>query len=263
LLAWCALLVASRAGLAAEISVLDGLVREFTVDAGQKIEAKLLIRNNAPTPQEVGVYQTDYLFSADGRNAYGDPGAAPRSNARWLTLTPREFVIPAGETYPVFYALQVPPDPKLVGTYWSMVMVEPVTQSLDVARTEDGKPVVSVRTVIRYGVQFVTNIGDTGKREIKFLDKQLIAKEGKVMLRLDIENTGERGLRPAVWAELYNQDGASVGRFGSEQLRIYPGCSARFDIDISRVPKGEYSALIVADNLDDNVFGAQCKLQIQ
>jgi len=262
-LIWCALLLPSWAALAAEISVVDGLVQEFAVEPGRKVEGKLLVRNNTDKEQQVRIYQTDYLFRANGDNTYGEPGSAPRSNSSWSTFTPRELVIPARETSPVFYAVQVPPDQKLVGTYWSMLMVEPVSASFDIARTEDGRPVVNIRTVIRYGVQFVTNIGDSGRREIKFLDKQLVLKDGELILRLDIENTGEKGLRPSVWAELYNKDGTSVGRFGSEQLRIYPGCSARFDIGLPQLAKGQYSALIVADNLDDYVFGAQCTLRIE
>ena len=257
------LLLAHSVTPAAEISVLGDLAREWTLQPGAQVEETILVRNNTDRAQEVKVYQTDYLFQANGTNVYGDPGSAPRSNYSWITFAPRQFALPPRETFRVQCVIKVPRDDKLVGTYWSMVMVEAVVGSNDFVRPEDGKPMIGIRTVVRYGVQMVVNIGDSGKRDIKFLDKQLIAENGRVILRLDVANTGERGLRPTVWAELYNNNGVSAGRFGGQRLRIYPGCSARIDIDISPVPKGQYGALIVADNLDESVFGTQCKLRIQ
>ncbi len=256
-------LLAPSAALAAEISVLGELARERTLEPGAQAEETIVVRNNTDREQGVRIYQTDYLFRADGTNTYGEPGSAPRSNCSWIAFAPREFLIPPHGISRIQCIIKAPRDDKLVGTYWSMLMVEPVAASTDFVRPEDGKPVIAVKTVIRYGVQMVVNIGDSGKRELRFLDKRLIAEGGKIILRLDVENTGERGLRPSVWAELYNKDGMSAGRFGGQRLRIYPGCSARFDIDISQVPKGRYGALIVADNLDESVFGAQCNLQIE
>jgi hypothetical protein len=248
---------------AAEISVVGDLAREWTLQPGAQAEDTIRVRNNTDRAQAVKIYQTDYLFRADGTNTYGEPGSAPRSNCPWVTFAPREFEIPPRETARLQCIIKAPRDDKLAGTYWSMLMVEPVAASTDFVRPEDGKPVIAVKTVVRYGVQMVVNIGDSGRRDLRFLDKRLIADGDRVALRLDVENTGERGLRPTVWAELYNKDGVSAGRFGGQRLRIYPGCSARFDIDISAVPKGQYSALIVADNLDESVFGAQCKLRIE
>lgn len=263
LLCWCLLLLLAGAVRGAEISVLDGLTREFTVEPGRSIESKLVIRNNTDEPQEVRLFQTDYLFYADGRNLYGEPGSAPRSNASWITFAPHQFTLPPKETTSVPYSLQVPNDPGLTGTYWSLLMVEPVAGSLEILQAGPGKPTVTIRTVVRYGVQFVTNIQDTGKREIRFLNRQLIDQNGKLVLRLELENIGERWLNPSIWVELFSAEGASMGRFGSEQLRVYPGCSTRFDIALAQLPKGTYRALIIADNGDEYVFGLQCNLQIE
>lgn len=259
------LLVSLVAGAAldAGISVIGELSREATLQPGAKTEGLIILRNNAEQPQEVKVYQTDYLFWADGRNQYGEPGATPRSNARWIVHTPQQLTLPGQGSGSVSYTIQVPSQEELHGTYWSMLMVEPIpTETLKPPKSEKDKVTIGIQPVVRYGIQMVTHIGDTGTRNLKFVDKQLLVKAGKRTLHLDLENTGERWLRPLVWAELYDEQGISLGRFQAGRLRIYPGCSVQYCIDISDVPAGNYRALIVADDGDEYIFGAQYDLEL-
>ena len=247
-------------GSEAGVGVIGGLTREREVKAGETYRGLILIRNTGEAPQEVKVYQTDYLFFFDGRNLYGEPGKTPRSNANWITFSRSRVTIPPQETVSVYYTAKVPDDPSLAGTYWSILMVEPIPESHPQA-AEEGKVKVGITQVIRYGIQFVTHIGDSGSRKIRFLDKRLIEKEGKRILQIDIENIGERWLRPYVWAELYNEAGLAVGRFESRRSRIYPRTSVRHRMDLTGLPKGRYKALVVVDNGDRYVFGAQYKLE--
>ena len=68
-------------------------------------------------------------------------------------------------------------------------------------------------------------------------------------------------MRPDVYVELFNEQGASLGKFSGLKYRIYPGTSVRQLIDVSTVPKGTYKALIVVDAGGDDVFGAQYTLK--
>ena len=89
---------------------------------------------------------------------------------------------------------------------------------------------------------------------------QLGAKDGKRQLLVDVENTGERWLRGTLWVELYAKEGALVGRFDAGRLRMYPGTSVRYTVDLAGVLAGSYKALIVIDCGDDDVFGANVNL---
>lgn len=243
----------------ANVSVVGALSREKTVEPGERFEGIILLKNKGEGPYEVRAYQTDYLFSADGKSIYGDPGSTPRSNATWLSLRPNRLTIPPKETASVYYTVQVPDRTDLNGTYWSIVMIEPMAEtSLD--GVEEGK--VGLRTVVRYGFQIIVHIGDTGARKIRFLDKQLISQDEKKTFQMDIENIGERMLAPFVWVELYNKDGMTMGRFESRKKRIYPSCSVRHKVDLTDVPTGKYKALVIIDNGDESVFGAQYELEI-
>ena len=116
---------------------------------------------------------------------------------------------------------------------------------------------------MRYGIQIVTDMGSTGERAVTFPGKELAVAENGCFLNIDVENTGQRRLAPVVWAELFDATGASIGRFEAQRQRLYPGCSARFAVELTGVPAGTYNALIVADNGDSDVFGLQAKLELK
>ncbi len=256
----CACLTQCAAG----VDVITGLTDEAVLQPGARKDGRIVLRNAADVPQEARVYQTDYTFRCDGTSAYDKPGSCPRSNASWITFSPQQFTIPAKEVLVVYYAIQVPKDDKLSGTYWSMLMVEPIAAVVpEAAPSEDGKVTVGVRTILRYGIQMVVHIGNTGRREIKVLDKRLAETDGKRALQLDIENTGERWVRPTTWAEIYDEKGLHAGKFKCNRTRIFPGCSTRNSIDLTGLKAGKYQALVVIDNGDESVWGAQYALEIR
>jgi hypothetical protein len=122
---------------------------------------------------------------------------------------------------------------------------------------------VGLQTTIRFGVQIVTEIGSEGTRSLQILDKSLVKAGTKRAFHLDIGNNGERLLIPAVGVELFDGDGASIGRFDGGRTRIYPACSARSKIDLSDVPVGKYTAMVLLDSGGDQVMGAQYELAIE
>jgi len=189
---------AARAG----VSVVGGLSRKKQAKIGETYKGLILIRNTGDEPQEVRVYQTDYLFFFDGRDIYGQPGKDPRSNAGWLTFNPHRTTIPPNGTATVNYTVKVPNDPNrphdpnlpddpnlpndpnLVGTYWSMLMVEGIPESSPLSsQPEEGKAKVGITQVTRYGIQMVTHIGDTGESKLEFLNTKLLREAERRVLR--------------------------------------------------------------------------------
>jgi hypothetical protein len=252
-------------GVRAQGVGIDGdLTREDTVAAGETAGGSVILRNNSAKPQSVKVYQTDYMFFADGRVLYGEPGSTPRSNAKWLTISLHELVVPPNASATVTYTVQAPADPHLLGTYWSMLMFELVPEDVLVPPTSGQGRGVGIRQITRYAVQIATHVGTGGRSELKFADQELVkGADGVYSLRVDLENTGERWLRPSIWMEVFSATGQSLGRFQGAQVRLYPGCSAREDVKLSALAPGDYRALVVADNGDENVFGIQYELTIK
>jgi len=247
------------------VVVVGGLTHEKSAKPGETYQGILFLKNDDDTPSEVRLYLTDYTYSADGKSVYGKPGTESRSNAEWITFSPQRLIIAPKDTTPVNYTVKVPDKADVKGTYWSMLMVEPLaeTPAPDVSKTGKEKAKVGIQTLIRYGIQMITQMPENGEKNLSFPDKRLLTKEGRILFQLDVANTGERSVSPLIWAELYNKDGAYIGRYESRRMRILPGCSVCHEVDLTGVPKGNYKALVVADNGDENVFGAEYNLSIK
>ena len=214
------------------------------------------MRNHGDEVATARVYQKDYTFSSDGSNVYGDPGGSERSNAGWIAFGPKLTDIPPGGAVKIDYTVAVPDDGSLVGTYWSLLMIEEVPRAA-LAQPID-QMTAGVAQVLRYGVQVVTHVGDTGARTLRFADKALtVTQDGNRSFHADIENTGDRGLRPFLWLELYDAEGVRMGPYRSERKRLFPGTSVRYSVDLTEVPSGSYQAFVVVDNGDEYAFGAQ------
>lgn len=246
----------------ASIAVRGGLDQEAIAAPGETYEGDIVIQNLGAASQAVKVYQTDYLYFADGRNFFDPPGKVVRSNAKWVTFNPNYLLIPPNASVPVHYTVQVPRSQTLSGSYWSLLMVEEVSKESEIAASKQGKFKVGIRTVMRSAIKVVTNIGNTGKRLIKILDKKVVQKGTDKVFQVDIENTGERSLSPAFSIELYDDTGSKVGKFEGTKLTILPGTSVRQAINLPKLAKGKYKVLIIIDNGDEFVFGAEHKLVI-
>jgi hypothetical protein len=251
----------------AQVSVIGELSQDKEVKPGDTYSGAILVRNDTNEPQEAKVYQTDYTFQFDGTNNYGEPGALPRSNAKWVAFSPSFLKLPPQGTMTVNYTVTVPKEAggkALIGTYWSMLMVEGIQKGSAESSLpqKDKKAQMGIMQTIRYGIQIATTILFTGSKKIQFIGAKIVTKQdGKRALQIDVENTGEIGMRPDVSVELFNEQGTSVGKFPGVKYRIYPGTSVRQLIDVSTVPQGSYKALVVVDAGGDDVFGAQYTLK--
>jgi len=245
--------------------VVDNLSFDFQAQPGEKIEGKISLRNDENKIINIKVYQTDYLFYANGENYYNDPGTNSRSNANWISFSPSRFSIPPQERGAIYFTINVPQDQNLKGAYWSMIMIEPVSEdSFEAPFAEKDKLKFGVQIQLRYAVQIAVNIGE-GSAMVKFQEKKITKEKGEVCLYLSLENTGEKMLIPEVSAELIDKNGLSLGSFKSlsGQNRIYPGCSVKHKINFGELKSGQYKVLVLVDNKDENVFGAQYTIKVQ
>ena len=135
-----------------------------------------------------------------------------RSNASWIKFNPELLVLGPNEKASIDFEVNVPasrfsyPEP-----YWSVLMVE----GINPPDTTDNSKGVTINTAIRYAIQLITNIDNTGTRDVKFLGLDLHRQDETNMLNVFIENTGERVLRPELALELFDETGNSTGTIKS------------------------------------------------
>jgi hypothetical protein len=244
-----------------QISITNTMVHRETTLPGQIYYGSISIRNYGIQNERVRLYQNDYLFFANGTNIYGEPGSILRSNAPWIQLVQEEVTIAPGKEAEVRFTVQVPVQEDLTGTYWSLVMVQSITDSLLNPDQEEGT--VGITTGIRFGVQIVTNIGETGEPDLLFSNPSMNQQESTYLLQVDTENTGERYISFIPYVDLYSDRGLYIGRFESRRRGLYPGTSVRIQIPFPDVLPGKYRAQVIADGGDNDLFGVIYALEFK
>lgn len=240
---------------------VDDLTYLMELSPGEVYRDYLEVKNTGRSAERVSIYLTDYTLTRDGAARYPDAGSLPRSNAGWIALDvdPKPVEIPGGETIRVPYTVRVPEDEDLAGTYWSMVnvIVEPSTGIEEPSK-------LHVKQTFGYGIQTITNIGESGERMVKILGLDQEKREGENFLRVKVKNTGERMLEPVVSLELYDRKGElrSTGNNLNGKKIIYPDSSTSYRVPIRINEPGRYEALLIVNNLDRYVWGTQTTVEI-
>ncbi|HEX6938883.1 MAG TPA: hypothetical protein VF158_05685 [Longimicrobiales bacterium] len=255
------LLAVLPAGAPAQIAVQDNTLQQREARPGETYDGTIVVANLSDEPQEARLYQTDYLFFADGRAMYHEPGTDPRSNARWITVNPTSVTVPPRSKATVRYAVSVPSGSErpLSGSYWSAIMVEAVAPALAKAAGEEQG--LGITTRIRYGVQVVTHIAGTGEVRLDFADPRIGTDAGGARsLEFDILNVGERSVPLDVRVELFDASGERAGTFRGAVRILHPGTSVRQRFALGALRAGAYEAVVTADT-GSEIFGAQYTLR--
>jgi hypothetical protein len=238
----------------AQIAVMSSTVEEHVASPGSRYTGDIVIANPTREPQAVRIYQTDYRFLADGTSNFDDPGSQPRSNASWIVPQATRITVPAGTRITVPYSVTVPAGDSLRGTYWSAVMVEgvaPVPTAADAQK-------LALGSVMRYAIQVATHIDATGERNVRFdAPSAGLTPAGSAMLDLDVMNTGERGVRPALSVEVYDAEGHLRARAKQQRGLLYPGTSLHQRFELGALPPGTYKAVVYADTGAEPVLATQ------
>lgn len=252
-----AALLAVPAALSAQVSVISSTLEERQAAPGERYTGTVRVRNTSGQPQQARIYQTDYRFLADGRTFYEQPGTAPRSNAGWVRFNPSQLTLAPGEEAAVTYTVAVPAEGGVLGSYWSVLMVETVQPQP--ARTAQRG--VGITPGIRYAVQVATHVGQA-QRRISLEGAHLTGEGAGRALEVDVVNTGEQADRLELRVDLFDAEGAPAGRLTSSRGLVYPGTSIRQRFEFPALPAGTYRALLVVDTGSDDVFGAEYTLRL-
>ncbi|MGH7680113.1 MAG: hypothetical protein ACRENU_16710 [Gemmatimonadaceae bacterium] len=245
----------------AQIAVVGSTVEERVSAPGETYLGTIVVRNPTSQDQPVRIYQSDYLFYADGTSHFLDPGTTKHSNAKWITPTVRSLLVPPMSEMTVSYTVRIPAMDSLVGTYWSTIMVEGAPS--EAGRSSGGRPQVGLGVVVRYAVQIATHIQATGSRKVAFAGAKFLtdSASGQHSLELEVQNAGERAYRPAIWIEVYDEQGALKANARQERGLLYPGTSLKQVFQLGKLPSGTYRAVVFADSGEDSVFASQFTLK--
>jgi len=242
----------------ANILVLNGLTHETASQPGGTYKERIEIQNSGTEKKDVQVYIRDYWFSYTGESRHDEPGTMKRSNASWINYNPQLLTLEPNEKGYIDFEVNIPQNDSLNGTYWSVIMIEGITPP----DTTAGSRGVKINTAIRYAVQIITNIGETGNYDLQFLGMELAQETNQKVLKVAVENTGDYILKPEMSLEIFDADGNSKGVYKADRRKTLPGTSITASIILEGIEPGKYTAILVADCDEDHIYGTNISLEI-
>ncbi|MBD8083683.1 DUF3324 domain-containing protein [Chryseobacterium sp. GCR10] len=245
----------------AGIVVINGLTHSYQVDKGQVYKGTIEIENTSTNPQNVKLFLQDFSYQSDGSIFYTEPLTNKRTNSNWIKLNTNLITLKGKEKTEVRYEITVPNSIAGPGSYWSVIIVEPV----DDITPSDNKPGVNITSIVRYAIQVITDYNtEKAKPELKFEGVKIEKQEKQKILKIAIANTGNLYCRPTANVEIYDRkNGQKVGSFSSQTMGLLPNTSKTFDIDISKILPNKYTAVLLATDEDENAFALNVELEVK
>ncbi|MFC2097152.1 hypothetical protein ACFLSI_02340 [Bacteroidota bacterium] len=243
-------------GTFASVEVIGSLKRTHKGAQGDVFKGEIQIQNSDDTKQEVRIYQTDLLYNFEGLTFYDENETHSRSNKNWISFSPKTVILNAHESRFIQYEITIPNADSIVGTFWSVLMVEGVDP---IDPTQEGE--LNIRTLTRYAIQIVSETTDLGTGLLKFLKPTIITEEDKLFLAIDLVNEGQHYISPEVSMEIFDENGESVKTIKAPKKGIFPTTSARFRLDLEGLKAEQtYKCLIIAAGEEEDVFGLEYTL---
>jgi hypothetical protein len=256
----------------AQVTVTNGLSHIVSINLGDEYNGIINLTNTGNTKTKITLEQYDLQTDSTGHFNFIGPNQIPRSNAEWITFYPTQLEIKAGAEAIIHFRIKAPTEQnsglwstfsleELIGSYWSLVVVK--TGPLSEMIPDKANRHSEINTVVQYGIQIITNIGQTGLRNLDILQANLITGETDRNLLVEIKNSGQLLLRPEVRVEIYEQGGSQIKTFKSRKKRIYPNGVRKDKYSINNIPPGKYNALVIADCGGEDVYGRQFALSVE
>lgn len=245
----------------ANIVILNGLSHNYKVENGKVYKGKISIENTGSQPQSVKLFLQDFTYQSDGSINYTAPNTNIKTNTGWIKLNTNLLTLKAKEKTEVLYEITIPKQLSDAGSYWSVVIVEPVEN----IKPSNDKQGINITSIVRYAIQIITDIDtDQAKPDLKFEGIKIEKEDGKSILKVAVANKGNLYCKPTVNIEIYNKkSGEKLGAFSSLAMGLLPQTSKSFHIDISKMPPDKYNAALIATDEEENAFALNVELEIK
>lgn len=229
----------------------------YVLAPGKSASDEVEIKNSGTQPMEVRVYGGDCWNDADGvlnGPLFGQPSKAA---GRWLGLSPTPIKLAPRQTARVRFKVEVPVD-VAPGDHFALLLFEPVSgEPPSTVPSAKDRAEFRMRLVQRMGITVWVRAPGPLTRGLRVTGMRKAVEDGVLMLRADIENTGNTYLKP--WRRWTLR--SSAGTLVASEERASPGYllpgspqRLRAPIGVTRpLARGEYIFEIVVEYDDRQV----------
>lgn len=243
------LLFAFTTANAQQIRVYSDLVEEHQMRPGQTETRTVMVENRSDQEQRVIVGLEDYLYGTDRSEHDVDH---ERSLKNLVSFSPTELRIPPKSRKGITYKVTLPTDAE--GSHWAMLTIEPIMPGDALYANRDSSVVIRQR--VRWGINVVAT-APGGHRSVNHLGTEL--KDDQLVV--SVENDGTVSMRPHYKLRLYDENGNKAHEIEGQQILMHPGTSISTSFDVSEVPTGSYSGVIMIEG-EKETFGIRVNVSI-
>lgn len=227
----------------ANVVVLNGLTHVHKTSSGQIISGVVKLKNTKDTEQRIIVYFNDLFQECGKETVLTSDFSHKNSIAKWFSTNVNERVLKANEEYELLYTINVPEGTDIKGSFWGVLMVE-IEKPIKEDDLEYG---VKLESKVRYGIQIIADINERTQSGLEFYNLEIEELNSTKIINVDVQNIGEFYVQPTLVLEVFNENGEQAKKLEVKFKKIYPNSCKAFSLDISDIPKGAYTAVLVAD----------------
>ena len=232
----------------ANVIVLNGLTHTHESKSGQLISGVIKLKNTKDSNQRVIIYFNDLFQKCGEKTLLTIESTHSNSIKNWLSTEVNEYVLKPKEEYELVYTIKVPDNATLIGSYWGVLMVE-IEEPI---KEDELEYSVKLESKVRYGIQIIADINSKNKSELEFNNIEIL-KENDIAnaIKLEVKNLGHFYVQPTIVLEIFNENGKQEKKLEVKFKKIYPGHCKLFNLNVSDIPNGKYTGVIVADYGED------------
>lgn len=246
----------------ANIVILNGLTHIHNGELNDQLTGEILIKNTDTKKEHSFLLYLEDLDQNCTNNLYLKAGEHQRSLKEWISINTYEKTLAPNEEFSIEYSIEISKktnvDSLYNGTFWSVIMLEGTTP----IKKESKENSIQFLSKIRYAIQIIASIGETINSEIEFVNIKVDEEDGIHTLFAEIENKSIYIVHPELILEIFDELGETIEAITIPARKIYPHSCKKFNIQIPKIPKGEYYATLIA-NYDNEMYGAELCIEIK
>jgi hypothetical protein len=226
------------------VVVTNGLTHIYSGISGTQIQGEIILLNNSDEEQTVNFSLNDAIFSCTENRTFSTTQSHIKSSLKWFEGSLMDKVLNPREQYTYKFVINIPQDQALRGTFWSMLMVDIAKPIKREKLTQN----IGLNTKMRYAIALITNVNSLDDVSLDFQKVDIDKTTGNKNLTIKIANQHLfiEGVKLSL--EVYDDEGKNVFEKTTIRGLVFPGFCKDYIIDITELPKGNYTCLLVADS---------------
>ncbi|HDZ05396.1 hypothetical protein LCGC14_0070420 [marine sediment metagenome] len=240
----------------ANVAVVNGLTHVFSGVSGDVISGEVILINYSSSQQRVIFELQEAIYSCTEERTFTTLGKHTFSSSSWVTNNVNEHILEPKEEYVLKFSIEIPPDTKLKGSFWSVLMVSVDSPIKEEVVHEN----IGIGSKIQYAVGLITNVNSLDEVNIDFKDVDSLEEDNR-NLQVKIENKGVFAEATALSLEVYNENGDMVKEYKSKRLLVFPNLCRDYILNLSDLPKGIYDCVLLAESRE-TFIGTNMQLNI-